>query len=389
MHIHICLVSAQLLPNYIPVRIDRPDMVYLISTAKMRSGLTVRLQRMLEQNGIQTVVPVHNLPDAGINAIRAYATELVATLQRNHAGARLTLNVTGGNKLMSIGMLEVFRDYAGLIYTDTDNGCIEHIDNGRREPIQFSLGIPEYLAAYGALYRQAVSDQSDWCETAAARQTITQQLADVAEDPRSANLITSMNAMAVQALSRNGQVLERPEQHFNWEPRGFWEHCVQTWADAKLFSRISPQDIYFTRAENTRYLAGVWLEEFAWLTAKNLGLNDVRSGVEIAWEKSPDTLNELDVLVMHNNKMLVIECKTLRMQNNPNFKPSDILYKIDSIGDNIKGLFGKAVLLSAMPPPAGMIERARTQNIDILRPSELEPYLQYWSDGGRAIFSRT
>ena len=77
--------------------------------------------------------------------------------------------------------------------------------------------------------------------------------------------------------------------------------------------------------------------------------------------------------------MLVIECKTLRMQNNPNFKPSDILYKIDSIGDNIKGLFGKAVLLSAMPPPIGMIERARTQNIDILRPFELEHYLRHWA----------
>ena len=379
MHIHICLVSAQLLPNYIPIRIEQPDVVYLISTLKMRSSLTLRLQRMLEKQGIQTVVPVHNLPDAGINAIRAYANELVTILQRNHAGARLTLNVTGGNKLMSIGMLEVFRDHAGLIYTDTDNGCIEHIDSGKREPIQFGLSVPEYLTAYGALYRQAVSDQENWYEIAIARQSITQQLADVAEDPRSANLITSMNAMAVQALSYNGQVLERPLQHFNWEPRGFWNYCVQTWADAKLFTRITSQDIQFIEADQTRYLAGIWLEEFAWLTAKNLNLNDVRCGVEIAWEKSPDTLNELDVLVMHNNKMLVIECKTLRMQNNPNFKPSDILYKIDSIGDNIKGLFGKAVLLSAMPPPLGMIERARTQNIDILRPSELEPYLQHWA----------
>ena len=379
MHIHICLVSAQLLPNYIPVRIDQPNMVYLISTAKMRYGLTIRLQRMLEQCGIQTVVPIHNIPDAGINDIRAYALDLLAKLKNNHPSAHLTLNVTGGNKLMSIGMLEIFRENAELVYTDTDNGFIEHINRGMRAPITFRLSVPEYLAAYGALYRQAASDQTAWHQTAIERQHITHQLADVAEDPRSANLITSMNAMAVQALSRNGQIIERPEQQFHWELRGFWEHCVQKWADANLFKRLNAQTIYFAHAENTRYLAGVWLEEFAWLIANNLGLNDVRSGVEIAWENSPDTLNELDVLIMHNNKMLVIECKTLRMQNNPNFKPSDILYKIDSIGDNIKGLFGKAVLLSAMPPPIGMIERARTQNIDILRAFELEHYLRHWA----------
>jgi hypothetical protein len=125
-------------------------------------------------------------------------------------------------------------------------------------------------------------------------------------------------------------------------------------------------------------MAGMWLEEFAWLAAQQAGANDARCGVEIRWESSTNTLNELDVLVTHNNKMLVIECKTLRMQNNPNLKPSDILYKIDSIGDSIKGLFGRAVLLSALEPTAGMRERAKTQYIDILRPSELANYLNRW-----------
>ena len=378
MNIHICLVSAQLLPNYISARMDQPDKVYLISTDKMRHTLTPRLQAMLNAAGIDTVLPAQNIPDAGLSAIQGYAQALLTTIQQDYPTAQLTFNTTGGNKLMSIGMLEVFRTHAGLIYTDTDHGFIEHLDNGEREPIRFHLNVPEYLSAYGALYQSATSDNAQWCSRAYEHQNSTQQLADVAQDHRSANLITSLNALAIQALSKDGLAVERPTQRFHWQPTGYWNKCLKDWSRAGLFDWQGEQDIAFTDLGNTRYMAGMWLEEFAWLAAQQAGANDARCGVEIRWESSTNTLNELDVLVTHNNKMLVIECKTLRMQNNPNLKPSDILYKIDSIGDSIKGLFGRAVLLSALEPTAGMRERAKTQYIDILRPSELASYLNRW-----------
>lgn len=36
MNIHICLVSAQLLANYIPIRMEQPDQVHLVSSAEMQ-----------------------------------------------------------------------------------------------------------------------------------------------------------------------------------------------------------------------------------------------------------------------------------------------------------------------------------------------------------------
>ena len=182
MNIHICLVSAQLLPNYISARMDQPDKVYLISTDKMRHTLTPRLQAMLNAAGIDTTLPAQNIPDAGLSAIQGYAQALLTTIQQDYPTAQLTFNTTGGNKLMSIGMLEVFRTHAGLIYTDTDHGVIEHLNNGEREPIRFHLNVPEYLSAYGALYQSATSDNAQWCSRAYEHQNSTQQLADVAQD---------------------------------------------------------------------------------------------------------------------------------------------------------------------------------------------------------------
>ena len=36
MHIHICTVSDQILPNLIPALMDRPDQVVLLASERMR-----------------------------------------------------------------------------------------------------------------------------------------------------------------------------------------------------------------------------------------------------------------------------------------------------------------------------------------------------------------
>jgi hypothetical protein len=50
------------------------------------------------------------------------------------------------------------------------------------------------------------------------------------------------------------------------------------------------------------------------------------------------------VLVVHNNPLLVIECKKLRFGT---AKDSEVIYKLDSITDEMNGLFGSTLLVSA------------------------------------------
>lgn len=374
MNIHICLVSAQLLANYIPIRMEQPDQVHLVSSAEMqRNGMTARFQRMLEAQSIKTLVH-YDMPDSFVAAIHEYALELQETIKILAPAASITLNITGGNKLMMLGMLEIFRsDVQRIIYTDTANNVIECLHDHTNEPLQSVLAIPEYLLAYGASYRQAASDDQAWQIRIGQRKSATKYLAVHAKEL--AGLIGALNALANRALSDNGEVLEIPQQEFNDHPSGLWREALYKLANAKVFTWDGSKTIIFTDAEATRYVGGLWLEEYVYHIARDAQADDVRNSVEITWDHSKNTRNELDVLLTHNNRMLVIECKTLRLGRDFQ-KDTDILYKIDSLGDDLKGLFGKTWLVSAREPTIEMLDRAKDRGIRILSPSHLKSLRQ-------------
>ncbi len=97
-------------------------------------------------------------------------------------------------------------------------------------------------------------------------------------------------------------------------------------------------------------------------------------------DHSRKTHNELDLVLVHNNRMLIIECKTMRFGNNQQ-KDSDVLYKIDSLGDDLKGLYGELWLVSAREPSDNMRDRAKDRRINIIAPAELKNFrsrLQQW-----------
>jgi len=67
--------------------------------------------------------------------------------------------------------------------------------------------------------------------------------------------------------------------------------------------------------------------------------------------------------------LLHIECKTLRYRDE---NDNEIAYKLDSLGHDVRGLFGRTWLLSAREPTEVLIARARRARIRLVPPSELQ-----------------
>ena len=379
MHIHICLVSQQLLANYIPIRMDKPDQVHLVSSLDMqKKGLTTRFETLLKQSGFNSVTHT-GMPDAGMAEIQRFTRALYETLTQQYPTARLTVNITGGTKLMSVSMLDIF-SAAGhaIIYTDTAKDTLERVHNCTLEPLPAVLGIEEYLLAYGATVHDSASWHAEWQERAFNRRAAAELLAQITQTKKLQALITVLNAMAMSALSFNGDELVAPQQAFKFPLTTAQLAAVQPLAEAGLFAlHDNHQDVMFLDAERTRFICGHWLEEYAWHIAEQAGLNEVACGVDIDWENSR-TCNELDVLAVHNNRLLIIECKTVRFSDDRQ-KSNNTLYKINSLGESLRGLFGQKVLLSAWEVSSTMLDRAKTQGIKILRPHELAAYIQQWS----------
>ena len=381
MNVHICLVSQQLLANYIPVLLQKPDAVCIISTAFMeKSGLTKRFETMLAACDIQSTI-YKNMPSTNMESIYDYALEVSEKIKQEYPNANLTLNITGGTKLMSQGFVEVMSNDAKLIYTDTQHNRLEYIGANNKQPstpLPSLLNIKDYFKAYGANYKNALSDNNTWQETIKQRKGLTKYLGKNAESI--SNLIGTINYLVNQAISSDGQRLEKPTQYLNNKPRGEWRTALEKMQQNNLITWDGDTEIRFSDIEAARYLGGIWLEEYVYHLAKDEPVKEVYSGVKISWDSSKQTHNELDVVLVHNNRMLIIECKTMRFNEDYQQKNSDVLYKIDSLGDDLKGLYGELWLVSAREPSDNMIDRAKDRRIKIISPSELKNLRQYFQE---------
>ncbi len=143
----------------------------------------------------------------------------------------------------------------------------------------------------------------------------------------------------------------------------------------------------FTSLEAARYLGGGWMEHYALWIVRDNGAEESEAGVNVIWQDGDQQSrppNELDVVAVHRNRMLLIECKTARFGNN-DVKDQEILNRLESLGRNAGGLFGKAVLLSARKMNDDMRSRARAYRLpwfDCTNLKDFQPFVKEWLGQG-------
>lgn len=382
--VHVCLVSDNLLPNLIPILMDRPQRVCLIASEDMiRKGLAQRFQALLNDHGIASTL-YENAPATGLAALVGYAAGVAEELRSAHPGQAIVLNATGGTKLMALAFVEAFRTLAGvdIIYTNTSQRVVESLTNRAHvtRPMPGVLDVPTYLASYGLSWRRAASADPAWRAQAAQRRELSRWLAHQAGELQ--GFLGALNALARQALDEQGQVLVQAAQRFGSAPRGRWRRALERIAAAGLLDWRGGAAIRFRHAEAARYLHGLWLEEYAWQAVSDEAPHDVQAGVEGAWEgdRRNPSRNEFDLLVVHADRMLVVECKTGRFGRDAG-RDQDILYKLDSLGRSTGGLFGRRLLLSARSLPEHVVVRAKSHGIEVLdadRLADLRDFVRRW-----------
>lgn len=373
MLIEVALVSEQTLANLIPALHERPDRVLLVASAEMASrGLAARQARLLGEHGIATKI-VAGSPDAELARIHEFAFELLAGIKFDYPDASIVLNATGGNKLMMLGFVEVFRADARVIYVDTQHRRIETLPPprgtvGPPQPMRDVLDVPGYLRAQGFLYAGARSDRPDELQGVATRKAAAKHLGINAH--RLGSFLGALNTLARRAMDAPGEQLLNPEQRFESVHSSEWREALSALNRAGVLKWFGADDVAFQSLEAARFCGGGWLEEYVWHIVKDAHPFDSRWSVHGTWEGGSEARNEFDVLAVHGNRLLFVECKTLRLGTEAD-KDADILYKLDSLGRSARGLFGASWLVAAREPTPQMHERAREQRIRIVGPEQL------------------
>ena len=138
-------------------------------------------------------------------------------------------------------------------------------------------------------------------------------------------------------------------------------------------------EIAFANEAATLYFGGGWLEEYVWLKVR--GLRPFDSAVNLMVKPiGAESENELDAEIAHHNRLMVIECKTLRFGRDT-AKDSDYIYKLAQLSKQIGGSMGSSILVSARPVDATVFDRARQYGVVILAAADvrnLTSHLREW-----------
>ena len=352
--VHVCLVSEQATPNFIPV-LDarfRPREVILVVSAQMRERASW-LKQAVQHRGV--VVTEHEIEDAwDISRAQDALLELVAKRE----GADLALNVTGGTKPMAIAAQEVFRaEKLPIFYVHPAKNQILPLFSG--EPpfaIEDRVGLADFLAIHG--FHEVDRDRREYPES-----HVEYAEEFVKEVERFGDPLRTLNALAKSAEG----TLRAGLRHYGNDHR--LDELLDKLTRFGL-ARIEKQELVFPDEATRFFINGGWLEmhitRVLTRCAEELGVQEHARGLVV--ESVKGARNEIDVAFLAHNRLFLVECKTKRFLEARAAHPAadgpgaESLYKLDSL-TALGGLNTRGALVSYQP--LGKWDRQRAEDLRI------------------------
>lgn len=336
MKTHICLVSAQPTANLAPILDStlRPEHVVLVTSADMSK----------QASYLETVLTRHGITVESISISDAYSYAAVedALLDwlAKHEADDISLNVTGGTKLMAMAAHSVFATNKKRVFyvnADTDDILFLH----PREPIhQLStrIRLRDYLEAHG----YTLQGKLEKPQPTAALRALTDRLLDRVQSAGKA--IGQLNWLAQKAES-TGLAITLPVSQAN---NNQLYEVIHLFEEVHLLE-LKDDTLSFRDEAARQFVNGGWLEWHVYGALSDIapetGLVEHAINVQVTY---PDgkTSNELDATCLHRNRLHIIETKTANLAEpgKQDSKATDAIYKLQALL-KLGGLRTRAMLI--------------------------------------------
>lgn len=392
---HICIATDQNVVNLIPAVQCGAQEVWILQTpsmARLKSG--EHLADALRSRKIGSrIIP---FPQDNPGEIRAAAADLAE--QIDQLGRRPTINITGGTKPMALALVQELASQLNtdpatspdIVYTNTSAQQLEWL---AREPVlqlmEARLEINDILRVYGYEHdssRNTRSGHDAWLGVAIERFEATQQVAQgIGRLVEHVSGLSGKASEALRALDKGGKF--QPRQSLDRVAGKSMTEYLDLLNHHGLLDHESGCDIEFRSPEAARYCAGGWLEEFVAVQTdrvKQFGLEIHGNWRANVFPKSAqgEVLNEIDLMVVHNNRALVVECKAARLDDDD---INSWLSKLDDTAKRVAGTQAGRLLVSARKLTDAQRDRASLMGIGICAGADVahfSRYLQHWMQTG-------
>lgn len=364
--VHICMVSGQPTPNYIPILDNsfRPEEVILLISDEMKNQAEM-LQDVLKERCPNVRVHTLAVEDVyNVAAIREPLVDKIAEIGKEN----IALNVTGGTKLMALEAYQLISndlEYDSFYFIPEENSVFI-LGSHEKIPLEPpKLLVKDYLKLHGYIIKNATEPKNSSLQNLSE---LTQELIMMTDNRK--NALSHLNGLISahnKALKIN--IVGREPHH------AAFQDMLGLFADYNLLKAVDDH-IVFSSHEARDYINGGWFEEHVFEMANKLDqMQDCLMNVEIdhAW-KHEKQKNEIDVIYMRNNTLHMIECKTVNYDSTSHRGATEqgmnALYKLEAL-KKIGGSQCKARFASYRRLTSAMRDRAKASNISISEDKEL------------------
>jgi Domain of unknown function (DUF1887) len=363
-NVHVCLVSQQAAPNFLPLLDEalKPKEVILLVTEKMQAQATY-LQKVIKPLGIKVVI--HDIEAAG--DFQKTQEQLMSLLSQ-YDPADIALNATGGTKWMAITAQEVFRmNGSPVFYVDIATGSVLFLDSQRApHTLAKKVKLESYINAYG--YNVKNEEKIATGLTGLQRDLYQTLIKNVVEW---GGALGQLNALASAAEKKKTLTIKLSDECPYEDP--YLEKLLKECEFSNLLT-VKNGLVTFT-SDSARFEAnGGWLENYI-----NSKLNELKADgtlqdrphLNIQVSSPGNSPNEVDIAFMANNKLHMVECKTKRLAGKQaGSAGTESLYKLDSISA-LGGLGTKSMLVSYRALNKYDAERAKDLRIKVVQAQDI------------------
>lgn len=372
--VHVCVVADAVVPNLSPA-LDRGlgcKKVVLIHTANYKNQAQ-RLAKALSQYQIKA--EYYEIKDA---FDIEYLSTAISKLFLRLIDMKPLVNISVGTKPISIVMHEQARALEFPIYYLNRDDTLSWIWPEK----QAKYALEDRIKAKPFLYAHGLTLLDD--QQPNSNKSYRVLLDDIVENiTYFKKAISQLNYYAFTA-GRNltsapisGDVSVLRELIALFEKLGLAE--------------LKNDKIHF-KNEVARFFAnGGWLEEFLYhqirqLSSQDRKIHDNLMSVEV--ESENGVKNEIDNLVLFDNNLHLIECKTKRFKDDgkPDGGAVQSIYKLETLMDELGGPLAKGMFVSLYPLSQADLQRAKQYNIEVVALEELQNIkarLSSWMNASR------
>ncbi len=337
--VHVCLISGQPIPNFLPLLLEKPQNTIFIVSPEMRIQAE-RLEKVVRSHNIEVeICPIESAFD--YDEVLAFCEHLLASGGNRH----ISLNVTGGTKIAALAAYQAFF-FAGnnrIFYCDTEHDRLLQMspESSERKLSTNLITVRDYLSCYGLPQIGGGTPPTG----SSKRQPHLSALATLLV--QNENLLSRLNS-AIESCGNK----QYANISMNLLGEGA-EKLAVIFEQCGVAKRTGGNNLNISSKESLFFCKGGWLEEFVYWTIKKSAANDIdlSMNVKVAWDETgkETTENEFDVLFTHRNRLHLISCKASNpeRQTASGTRATEALNELDSLIDRAGGLFGRPMMVSA------------------------------------------